>query len=43
MSSTVVGIAQGQLQLIRAGVIAFSSLVTKGERLKGVLKNEDFR
>jgi len=31
MSSTVVGIAQGQLELIRAGVIDFSSLVAGGK------------
>ena len=31
MSSTVVGLSQGKLQLIRAGVIAFSSLVQESE------------
>ncbi len=37
MSSTVVGIAQGQLQLIRAGVIDFASLVA-GEKVEGCLE-----
>lgn len=35
MSSTVVGLTQGELQLIRAGVIDFSTLVQGGKKAEG--------